>query len=41
MTFLDVQSWAMIENRKHTSLLISWECPESAITASIFELQNN
>ena len=23
------------------NLLISWEYPESAITASIFELQNN
>ena len=30
-----------LRNRKHTSLLISWEYPESAITASIFELQSN
>jgi hypothetical protein len=30
-----------LRNRKHTSLLISWEYPESAITAWIFELQNN
>jgi hypothetical protein len=28
-------------DHRDTSLLISWEYPESAITASIFELQNN